>query len=686
MIRYFITTSLKTMLPTWWVYHNGPKNLTVLTVHYIPEIPPKEEVVEEEDTEDPERSRKQTDAVKWDPLTAKPALTTHDPLLYEAQEKEIEDRTVEGMKMTFWYPYVNSERPFNGLLTALCLGGCVPDLIQEIAWIFDTDLHWSQYCLAHELRCNIDLVKNFVGNTWDLPAYLTAYAISFLIENTGYFDKIKRVELTGIAGTLGSQLASEFGSVKNFDLRTTLREIAWIKSQRNPDFAGKVATPLDLVRKEVEPSIYQHPRAYQFDRFRPYITEGIRICLDNEYDIEKFKPKIDENKLAELALGYFESMEEELTEQNLSKFRDCKRALALVFQSVLELDLGYEAKEETGQLGYFKTSRWIYDPGEGKAMVVLKPYEKYKFDEAIKPWVVSDAIYTGLSVWDLNLMCKRIARSFVTDNIEKFLLFNVEGNIWEALDYYYGQRSGTISTNRPIKIRRGVLGYNSPIVDVMIYKSFVSNKMNESVWNKDMWDNMVYGSNNESIFPTAWDIFNCTDRVISEVNDLYRVFDNREMMKKVVLKAMTVLNGGEAPTIVDNDNVDSAKVVGDMVVKSQEALMKTLTKGLHDGVASGNTQSTEQKKQMTTTSVHSNLAVLNSDYSQISSLTPDKFIMYANETAYPKKFQIPPGMELNEVEFWLKNLDGSLVTAEKIKSIRVELVLEVERIKKGITE
>jgi hypothetical protein len=58
------------------------------------------------------------------------------------------------------------------------------------------------------------------------------------------------------------------------------------------------------------------------------------------------------------------------------------------------------------------------------------------------------------------------------------------------------------------------------------------------------------------------------------------------------------------------------------------------------------------------------------DYKEVN----DSFICYANESVLPKRFIIPDDFEY--LEFWVTDENGDRISEEKIKRLKVEMVLE----------
>jgi hypothetical protein len=362
------------------------------------------------------------------------------------------------------------------------------------------------------------------------------------------------------------------------------------------------------------------------------------------------RKKIDESKLAELTQGYFEKAHIPL-EVDDWRFYVCKTVLALVFHSALGVDLGYDNVYNPPLFTAFKTSDWTDSTGV--------PSEKLK--SVVQPWFDAGKL-SSLTVWDLDEICKRLSKAYSVFSGGDHLLFNCRANIIAALKANYGADE--------IGIRHGVLGHNSPVVDSFIYHVLTESPYNNMLTNPTYRDTLQSDAFGTPIENVRWDIYDLTNKITAEVNDLYHTIQSNGRMQELVIEALTLLNG-DTVTVAANDNPDMAKAVGNMVVSSQQALMKTLTDSLTKAISQGNVASLERNKQVLNVTVHSSLSMLNSEYQE-----GDQFICYANENALPKKFIIPAGFELKRLEFWLQNGSGERIPEEHIKSFRVEIVLE----------
>jgi hypothetical protein len=256
----------------------------------------------------------------------------------------------------------------------------------------------------------------------------------------------------------------------------------------------------------------------------------------------------------------------------------------------------------------------------------------------------------NLSVWDLNQICHNLRKKSTEDTSSfrqasryDMLLFNIRANIVKALKLVYGE----------VKIRHPVLGEVNPATVSVLY----------DLLKRDEID----------LFTPLLDI----KMKYREMLGAYLKPDNLkkltlECMRKNLSKDGKVTVEGNVPSYTEKD---LANTIGEVVVKNQEVLMKNLQKGLCDAITNGNISAMEIAKTMTNISVHSNLARLNTEYSNID---VNDYVCYANESIAPKRYEVYDSFD--RLEFWIINENGERIPEEKIKMLRIEMVLEaVER-------
>jgi hypothetical protein len=170
--------------------------------------------------------------------------------------------------------------------------------------------------------------------------------------------------------------------------------------------------------------------------------EAATICNEQIFDIHEMKKKIDGTKLAELA-GYFQKAGITLN-QNDTRFPNCKTVLALVFQSGLNMDLGYDNMCSSAFVP-FKTATWTDATGHAST----------KLKAVVKPWHDANKL-NKLTVWDLDEICRKLSQSYTVWSTGEHLLFNCRANILAALKANYGASA--------VKLVTGVLGHNAPVL------------------------------------------------------------------------------------------------------------------------------------------------------------------------------------------------------------------------------
>jgi hypothetical protein len=223
----------------------------------------------------------------------------------------------------------------------------------------------------------------------------------------------------------------------------------------------------------------------------------------------------------------------------------------------------------------------------------------------------------------------------------EFLLFNIRGNIVKALKLVYGADN--------VDIRRGVLGEVNPATVSILYDMI---KREEIEWSMPLVDIKV------------------------KYKEHLGEWMKPENLKTLVLQCMRKNLSLDGNVTVESNvpnytEKDLANTIGEVVVKNQEVLMRNLQKGLCDAVMNGNISASQMSKTMTNISVHSNLARVNTEYSNTD---VNDYVCYANEGISPKRYEIYH--DFDRLEFWLMNEDGERVPEDKIKLLRIEMVLE----------
>jgi hypothetical protein len=202
-----------------------------------------------------------------------------------------------------------------------------------------------------------------------------------------------------------------------------------------------------------------------------------------------------------------------------------------------------------------------------------------------------------------------------------------------------------------VYIQRGVLGEVNPATVSILYDMI---KRNEIEWGMPLIDIKV------------------------KFRESLNEWQKPENLKTLVLECMRRYLSKDGKVTVESNvpnytEKDLANTIGEVVVKNQEVLMKNLQKGLCDAITNGNISAMQMSKTMTNISVHSNLARINTEYSNTE---VNDYICYANEGIAPKKYEIHGNFD--QIDFWLTNEDGEKVPEEKIKLLRIEMILEAD--------
>jgi hypothetical protein len=218
-------------------------------------------------------------------------------------------------------------------------------------------------------------------------------------------------------------------------------------------------------------NVFERSHELRSDLFQGYVNEGIRIVSETIFDIVEMRSRIEESKLVELTQGYFEKAKT-ILEVDDWRFYVCKTVLALVFQSALGIDLGYDNVYNPPLFTAFKTADWTDATG----------VQSEKLKAVVQPWYDAGKL-SSPTVWDLDEICKRLSKAYSVFSGGDHLLFNCRANIIAALKANYGAEA--------VVVKNGVLGHNSPVVDSLIYHVLTSNPYNNMITNPEYYETLT---------------------------------------------------------------------------------------------------------------------------------------------------------------------------------------------------
>jgi hypothetical protein len=88
--------------------------------------------------------------------------------------------------------------------------------------IHEADMEWALQQITKTKR---------ISNTTSVsvPQYIHGYATAYIVENTHFFNKIKKNELAALAASITLSITNEFLKVSNDDLRISVMELVKIR-------------------------------------------------------------------------------------------------------------------------------------------------------------------------------------------------------------------------------------------------------------------------------------------------------------------------------------------------------------------------------------------------------------------------------------------------------------------------
>ncbi|GHU19751.1 hypothetical protein FACS189472_09970 [Alphaproteobacteria bacterium] len=434
--------------------------------------------------------------------------------------------------------------------------------------------------------------------TSDIPHYILGFVTDYILTHTAFYNRITKSDLQTLAIDTLNEIIRIFENTTMEEIEATYIELSDIKN------------------------VYEH----EYERTIEYeITEDLNMCKGAYKILNDYKYELDNFAEYICSLGKFEELVVMWMEENKDNRRDFPNAtanwisdphwfwdvcncFAMVLQSELNIDLGY-----TRVYTKFHTNNNSTD--------------NTQVDQAI-----SHAPSTEMSVWMLNKACKELCN--LHPHNPEFLYLNIQKNILRIMIEIYGSEK--------VGVAHGILGGVHPLVDNIICevacKAPALFSSPAASFEEDMDKKLLYNKINIRL-----------KEMCKQISDL-------DLMKRICIEALTKVNGGTKPEILENYNQDLAKQIGQIVGETQSGLVKALT----DSMAT------------THTSVFSNPAVMNSEYGDSS---VNCFTCYANEGGMPKKFVIDGNFDY--VEFWLYDGDGKRIEEKDIKEFKAVMMLEV---------